>query len=61
MIFVEWQARNMITIVERRAAIVPSRLSDKNAPIVFVFVFVLVSYLPVGRRDGVVDEGGGSY
>ena len=30
MIFVEWQVRNMITIVERSAAIVPSRLTDKD-------------------------------
>ena len=30
MIFVEWQARNMMTMVERRAAMVPSRLSVNN-------------------------------
>ena len=40
-------------MVERRAAMVPSRLSVNNIEFWIVFV-----YLPVGRRDGVVYEGG---
>ena len=42
MIFVEWQARNMITMVERSAAMVPSRLTVNNIVFYIVFVFVIV-------------------
>ena len=71
MIFVEWQARNMTTMVERRAAMVPSRLSVNNIfffrSIICFSFFLLVNniefwivfvYLPVCSRDGVVYEGG---
>ena len=53
MIFVEWQARNMSTMVERRAAMVPSRLSVNN-----IEFWMRIVYLPVGRGDGVVYECG---